>query len=129
MLNINTMKKQKPSDEKQELRDRLLNYLDALGIKRLVVQYSGSGDSGQTDDINTEPAKRDLLLDELFEDTEKSLKEILDEFTWQAIEEHEGGFYNNEGGYGEVVFDTKNRTVTMEHNNYVQETVYSEYDL
>lgn len=123
------MKKQKPSDEKQELRDRLLNYLDALGIKRLVVQYSGSGDSGQTDDINTEPAKRDLLLDELFEDTEKSLKEILDEFTWQAIEEHEGGFYNNEGGYGEVVFDTKNRTVTMEHNNYVQETVYSEYDL
>ena len=123
------MKKQKPSDEKQELRDRLLNYLDALGIKRLVVQYSGSGDSGQTDDINTEPAKRDLLLDELFEDTEKSLKEILDEFTWQAIEEHEGGFYKNEGGYGEVVFDTKNRTVTMEHNNYVQETVYSEYDL
>ena len=123
------MKKQKPSDEKLALRDRLLNYLDALGIKRLVVQYSGSGDSGQTDDISTEPEKRNLLLDELFEDTEKSLKEILDEFTWQAIEEHEGGFYNNEGGYGEVVFDTKNRTVTMEHNNYVQETVYSEYEL
>lgn len=123
------MKKQKPSDEKLALRDRLLNYLDALGIKRLTVQYSGSGDSGQTDDISTEPEKRNLLLDELFEDTEKSLKEILDEFTWQAIEEHEGGFYNNEGGYGEVVFDTKNRTVTMEHNNYVQETVYSEYEL
>jgi len=123
------MKKQKPTNEKLELRDRLLNYLDALGIKRLTVQYSGSGDSGQTDDISTEPIKRDLLLDELFEDTEKPLKEILDEFTWRAIEEHEGGFYNNEGGYGEVVFDIKNRTVKMEHNNYVQETVYSEYDL
>jgi len=124
------MKKDKDKDkDKAPLRDRLLNYLGALGVKRLVVQYSGSGDSGQTDDINAEPEKCDLLMDELFEDTDRSLKSIIDEFAWEAIENHEGGFYNNEGGYGEIIFDVKARTITMEHNNYVQETIYSEYDM
>lgn len=119
------MKKQ----QKQELRDRLLNYLEALGIKVLKVHYSGSGDSGQTDDITTEPAKRCEILDERFEDTNKPLKEVIDEFAWEAIESNEGGFYNNDGGYGEIIFDVKERTITMAHNNYITETQYEEYDL
>lgn len=125
------MKKQKKQELKEELslRDKLLNYLGALGIKRLTVHYSGSGDSGQTDDISTEPANRNMILDEKFEDTDRELKDIIDEFAWGAIEDNEGGFYNNDGGQGSIIFDVKNRTITMEHYNNVVEQVYEEYDL
>jgi hypothetical protein len=124
------MKKQQKQEPQAEpsLRDKLLNYLGALGIKRLTVDYSGSGDSGQTDDISTVP-DRNMILDEKFEDTDKELKQVIDEFAWEAIENNESGFYNNDGGQGRIVFDVKKRTITMEHYNNVIETVYEEYDL
>jgi len=118
----------KTKEEKQSKRDMLMNYLDSIGVKRLVVHYSGSGDSGQTDDYTVEPKNRSELLDEMFEE-KSTLKEALDDFTWSEIENHEGGFYNNDGGYGEIIFDVKEKTITMAHNNYITETVYEEYDL
>ena len=94
----------------------------------LKVHYSGSGDSGQTDDMTTIPAKLSGLLDEQLNEKE-TLRSYLDTFTWEKIEDEESGFYNNEGGYGEIIFDVAERTIKMEHNNYIQETVYSEHDL
>ena len=59
----------------------------------------------------------------------ETLRSYLDTFTWEKIEDEESGFYNNEGGYGEIIFDVAERTIKMEHNNYIQETVYSEHEL
>jgi len=125
------MKKQQKQEPQAELslRDKLLNHLEAWKIKTLTVHYSGSGDSGQTDDITTEPYNKNLMLDERFYDEDKTLKEVIDEFAWEAIENNEGGFYNNDGGQGSIIFDVKKRTIRMEHYNNVVETVYQEYDL
>jgi len=118
----------KTEAENGDFRNELFKTLEMFKITKLVVHYSGSGDSGQTDDVTTEPSGRSELLDETME-SGKSIRDAVDEFAWEEIENHEGGFYNNEGGYGEIIFDVKDKTITMAHNNYIQETQYEEYDL
>ena len=114
--------------QEDELRKELFDTLKMYGIVQVIIHYSGAGDSGQTDDISIKPEKRDEMLDEKLE-SGKTIREALDEFAWQGIEENEGGFYNNDGGDGQIIFDVNERTVKMEHNNNVMEQVYSEYDL
>ena len=106
----------------------LLQLLSGLKIKRITVQYSGSGDSGQTDDIDVEPSSRKNLLDEKFDDKE-TIHEALDRICWGAIEDEQSGFYNNEGGFGELVIDVDEKTIQLNHTNYIQETVYSEHTI
>jgi len=106
----------------------LLQLLSGLKIKRITVQYSGSGDSGQTDDIDVEPSSRKNLLDEKFDDKE-TIHEALDRICWGAIEDEQGGFYNNEGGFGELVVDVDEKTIQLNHTNYIQETEYNEYPI
>ena len=119
----------KSKNQETDFREELFNTLAMFKITKLVVHYSGSGDSGQTDDVTTEPASRSELLDEVMQ-SGKTIRDAVDEFAWdEGIENHEGGFYNNDGGYGEVIFDVKDRTITMAHNNYITETQYEEYDL
>ena len=117
-----------PEPQESAERKTLFDFLKALGIQVLKVHYSGSGDSGQTDDMTTIPDKLHKLLDEQLNEKE-TLRSYLDTFTWEKIEDEESGFYNNEGGYGEIIFDVAERTIKMEHNNYIQETVYSEHEL
>jgi hypothetical protein len=114
--------------QEDEFRKELFDTLKMYGIVQVIIHYSGAGDSGQTDDITIKPEKRDEMLDEKME-SGKTIREALDEFAWQGIEENEGGFYNNDGGDGQIIFDVKERTIKMEHNNNVIEQVYSEYDL
>lgn len=118
----------KSKNNEQEFRDELFNTLAMFKIEKLTVHYSGSGDSGQTDDVTTQPASRSDLLDEVMQ-SGKTIRDAVDEFAWDGIESNEGGFYNNDGGYGEIIFDVKDRTITMAHNNYITETQYEEYDL
>jgi len=106
----------------------LLQLLSGLKIKRITVQYSGSGDSGQTDDIDVEPSSRKNLLDEKFND-EETIHEALDRICWDAIEDEQSGFYNNEGGFGELVIDVDEKTIQLNHTNYIQETEYNEYPI
>lgn len=118
----------KTENENNDFRSELFKTLEMFKITKLVVHYSGSGDSGQTDDVTIEPSGRSDLLDETME-SGKSIRDAVDEFAWEGIENHESGFYNNEGGYGEIIFDVKDKNITMAHNNYIQETQYEEYDL
>jgi len=106
----------------------LLQLLSGLKIKRITVQYSGSGDSGQTDDIDVEPSSRANLLDEKFDDNE-TIREALDRICWSAIEDQHDGFYNNEGGFGELVIDVDEKTIQLNHTNYIQETDYNEHTI
>lgn len=106
----------------------LLQLLSGLKIKRIAVQYSGSGDSGQTDDVDVEPSSRANLLDENFDDKE-TIREALDRICWSAIEDQHDGFYNNEGGFGELVIDVLEKTIQLNHTNYIQETDYNEHTI
>ena len=102
-----------PNTEKMkaELAPGMFEFWDyCVNVRRMTdkieITYSGSGDSGGTDDV--------ISIYDLGKDTD------LDERLWHMIQKYEGGFYNNEGGYGNVTVSA--RLFEWEHNNYIHET-------
>ena len=49
-----------------------------------------------------------------------SVKEACTFFAEDWLERHHGGWENNEGGYGTVTFDPSDRSLVLEHTEYVQ---------
>ena len=82
--------------------------LKELGVKKLVAEYSGSGDSGGIDSTyaeNSEGAHVDL--GDFHERVENFMYEILSS-------NYEYDWYNNDGGSGKVYFDIN----TLEYDVY-----------
>lgn len=93
-----------------------------LGVKLIRIDYSGSGDSGCIEDItyydhmyksgmrfSREEMDINLLNEEVF-------KEYCSEKLLQNIED----WYNNEGGYGHILFNVDDFSYTIENNQYEQ---------
>lgn len=81
---------------------------------RVVIRYSGGGDSGQTDDVSV------ILKDKSAEHIIiPSLDVNLDTLIWNVIQEREGGFYNDDGGHGIMVITSS--SFKWEHYNYITE--------
>lgn len=123
--------------------------LKGKGICHVEIEYSGSGDSGGTDDIafmmkdpecgqrvtrgwgnNTYECtateyRRHPDHDQLHED----FRQLMDNWAWEIIGDHHGGFYNNDGGRGIFTLyitgddpDHKYPRVTLEHSDYITTT-------
>lgn len=122
----------------------VLEKLRALNVTSLEVRYSGSGDSGQLDEVTFAPEQpatmptvsvkeRDYVrYDEAarcWETAEKlverPLEDAVESLCWDAIEAHCSGFENNDGGDGTWVLDVATGKYTLDHTNYYTES-YSE---
>jgi len=99
------------------LHAMLLDADQNSGDMKYIIRYSGSGDSGQIDDIIVRVSDTENHS----ELTEKLAgSDDFDNLIWRLIQAHEDGFYNNEGGYGSIEF-TKS-TFSWEHHNYIEHT-------
>jgi hypothetical protein len=101
--------------------------LAEAGICRVTVEYDGSGDSGQIENVEawntanermTFPAEARIQLasenpDHLLPG--HNLEAAVETLAWDYLEIHYG-WENNDGAFGTFVFDVPNRTVTLEHN-------------
>jgi len=119
-------------------------------IKKVVVSYSGYGDSGCIDSIH---AGRDdeaeavnlsaiavvvVATSSLFVDgswrenkCEKTMTfhEALEEFAYDWLEANHGGWENNDGADGEFIFDLEEGRVFITHNSHYTETDTEEVEL
>lgn len=90
---------------KTELREQLL-VLKGMGVKKVDVSYSGSGDEGYINDVIFTPPvdkyERPHRLDDL-------LYDYLDPA-------HIGDWVNNEGGFGEISINLETGKVTGKVN-------------
>lgn len=91
-----------------------------------IINYSGTGDSGDIDQIslyeNNEEGHRQHLGDiTKFFDTE-TCGGIYSQ-VWKLIDTREPGFYNNDGGYGEILIGPTK--FGWDHYNYITETDHS----
>lgn len=126
-------------------KETLLDALKRAGALRARVTYHGGGDEGSHDDVSASDAANspiDLsgtvsLLCERYDredgqwkisivPQDQPLDTALSDYAMEAVEQHHGGWENNEGGYGEVVFDCEAGTARIEHNDYVVESEYTE---
>jgi hypothetical protein len=88
---------------------RLFNYMNEVGLNRIIVQYSGGGDSGGMDEMAFLPALKN-------ESIENSIKSELEDELSQPIYNRHGGFADG-GGYsvnGSVIWDAQKKQVWIE---------------
>lgn len=112
---------------------RVLPVLRQHGIEAVTVSFNGEGDSGSIDDISYTPRERgdevkSLPVEHFGTSTyfdegqwrrqaglrQSTLNEALDELTYDYLEETGVDWYNNDGGYGELVIDVQNGTVSLD---------------
>ena len=112
-----------------ELREKLLTKLREMGVTDIEVEYSGYGDSGQLESTTYTPKiGTDVDFDSIppfwgnGDPIKRNLDSAVSDFVWDVISGHYGGFENNEGGGGTVIWDVANDKITLEHYWYIQET-------
>jgi hypothetical protein len=117
-----------PADDiRARNKDLIFAALADAGIDKVTIEYDGSGDSGQIDDVlawrahETVPFPSDLKLQLAQSNpdhplTETDLAEAIKSLAWDFLEERHAGWEINDGGFGTFVFDVGGRTITLEHN-------------
>jgi len=65
------------------------------------------------------------------QEIEKSslIQDIIEEIFWDFIGAKHGGWENNDGGYGECVFEVESQTIRLEMNERYTETNYYEHEM
>lgn len=135
--------------------DSIFDRLAALGIARVSAEYSGSGDSGQFDGFiaygpyanGQEPYIDNAVLEKPIGETDalqvvanvkarldgepfQTFAKELEQLAWDTVDAAgHSGFWNNDGGYGKLVFDVTERTIVLEHSNYTGATEDSTHEV
>ncbi|MFH7812422.1 MULTISPECIES: DUF6878 family protein [Acetobacter] len=109
------------------------------GITQVKVSFNGEGDSGQIEDITVTPEDQaDILQREIAMKTTSwpdadvtqvsgSLNDAIENVCYDALAQTHGGWENNAGAYGDIIFDVPERTVTLEFNERYTSSEYYEH--
>lgn len=124
-------------------RDALMSLLTQLNIAHVVVNYDGSGDSGQIESIGFYDADNSFIENPAFETTKPipwfdnqlklnsdsmSIPDAIEKLCYDYLEIHHGGWENNEGAYGEFRFDVAKNTISLTHLDRIISTEMTEHD-
>ena len=102
--------------------------LTEAGIHRVTVDYDGSGDSGQIENVEAWDANNDRIPfpsgvkiqlaseNPAYPLSEQNLEAAVETLAWNYLEETHSSWEDNDGAFGTFVFDGPARTVTLEHN-------------
>lgn len=87
----------------------LIKELTQLGITEVRLSYSGSGDEGYIDDYWFTPNL----------DTPHPVMQRLEDWAYDVLEQHFGGWEINEGSSGTITMDVVNQKATISHDENV----------
>jgi hypothetical protein len=129
-------------------KDALLKALKNLGATNAIVNYSGSGDSGDSTEISVTPKRAmnkpsaakvtiqrvegkyiDGHWQQSIQDKEVPLEEAIGDFAMQWVDLHHGGWENNDGGSGTFEIVVKSGEFLLEHREYYTEVNTHVYHL
>lgn len=107
--------------------------LAGAGIATVTVSFDGYGDSGQIESIEArDAADTDIPLPDQTigivaivwgqsepESRPMTLTEAIEHLAYDALSETHGGWENNEGAYGEFVFDVAAQEIRLDYNERI----------
>ena len=114
--------------------------LEAAGITRVLVQFDGSGDSGQIEEINAVSGDqpRDFPVGKVvigcatwgaaevrYEDC--SVRDAVETLAYAFLEETHSGWEINEGAYGEFTFTVPDRSIVLDYNERFEDSEYTQH--
>lgn len=112
--------------KKQLTQVLLITKVKDLGVDNIYIGFSGSGDSGDVDDVNFHRKGEDISSEVESSISQKSI-ELFKDIAWGIISDKVdtvGDWVNNEGGYGHLEIDVYEKTYDL---TYSQRTT-EEYD-
>lgn|SRR3546814_38872 len=120
----------------------LFDVLTAVGITSVVVSFDGYGDSGQIEGIEARNADGEVALPQIdveiavarydeddFERCCQPLERAIEELAYDALSDLHGGWENNDGAYGEFVFDVGQRTISLAYHERYTATKDNNHEL
>jgi hypothetical protein len=118
----------------------LFNALAGGGITAVVVSFDGYGDSGQIEDIQAtandnlvELPAGEIEVGRVYwgspeiERSTLSIHEAIEQLAYDFLEEIQDGWENDDGAYGDFRFDVAARTITLDFNERVSDSVFSQH--
>ena len=118
----------------------LFDALASAGITSVLVRFDGSGDSGQTEEIDavagdwprdfppgTIPISRAYWGAAEAERSECNVRDAVETLAYALLEETHGGWENNEGAYGEFTFAVTARTITLDYNERIETSEFTQH--
>lgn len=102
--------------------------LAEAGIHRVTVDFDGSGDSGQIENVEAWNAADERMPFPSLSETpdhpraEYNLEAAVESVAWDYLGDLYYGWENNDGAFGSFVFDVPTCIVSLEHNER-----YTEY--
>ena len=124
-------------------RATLFAALAAVGITSIAVSFDGSGDSGQIENIEAkmgdvqvdlpnppvELAKPEAWGSASLAYINKTIPDLLEQLTYDFLGQTHGGWENNEGAWGEFIFDVTEKTITLDYNERYTESTNYQHEL
>jgi hypothetical protein len=111
--------------------------LAAAGIARLTIEFDGEGDSGQLNGVAaysgetpaTLPPTPITLHRTLFNTQglithSETLENAIETLCYDYLEQEYAGWENNDGAYGEFIFDVAARQIDLEMNVRFSDTIH-----
>jgi hypothetical protein len=107
----------------------LLNALALAGVTRVVVSFDGYGDSCQVENVEaqagddpvTMPATAIEIAEAVWDQAEPkrasvSIAAAVESLAYGVLEKTHCGWENNDGAYGDVIFDVAEGVITLDYN-------------
>ena len=98
-------------------------------IDHVIVSFDGYGDSGQIENIEAKAGDSVVQLPSTqidwtspvwgkteSERSRMAMREAIEALTYACLEETHMGWENNDGSYGDFIFDVAKRTITLDYN-------------
>jgi hypothetical protein len=111
-----------------ENRAAIFDALERSGIEAVTMTFDGYGDSGQIGEVCvTAGTEHDLAAIEIeqkradwhtdaIETVTVALRTVIEDMGYELLERSYCGWMNNEGGFGQFVFDVPARRITLDFN-------------
>src|ERR1700726_1532882 len=100
--------------------------LAAAGIATVNVTFDGEGDEGQIDNIRADDSpnipqvqielQRTSWGRGKLDSTQSTLHDAIETLCYDFLEQQQDGWENNDGAYGEFIFDVAQRSIELEFN-------------
>jgi hypothetical protein len=126
---LSALRSQLEAELFQTNKATLFQALNAAGVTEIVVTFDGYGDSGQIEDVQAKagddavamPGSTIEILATVWGQTEPerssvSIATAVESLAYDVLERTHGGWENNDGAYGDNIFDIAAHTITLDYN-------------
>jgi hypothetical protein len=118
----------------------LFDALAAAGVTLVVVSFDGYGDSGQIENVEVKSGDTIVAMPEgtveiaeAVWDQPKpnrsaiSIADVIERLVYDLLTDTHCGWENNDGAYGDFIFDVAERTITLDYNERYTESDYTQH--